>query len=234
MSSTKKTQRVDIEQRRTEMFLVAVVLVLSSLYCALEWQVPLADDDSMVSFEDIIEDIDFAKLREDFDMVPAVAEVSVPEHVSSVVVAAETEPEELLTPMEEAADGIEDGSDDAMECPETAAQLLITPLNDHETLVVMEQMPQFPGGASAFMKWLTANIKYPSTARDRKIQGKIVVSFIVDSDGTTTALKIEETSNSLLSNVVLAALRRMPPWQPGVQNGKTCATMIKVPINFEL
>ncbi len=217
------------------MFLVAIVLILSLFYGALEWNVPLSAGEDGDSIEEFMEDIDFDKLKKDLDMVAAVQDSPPPEAVKTVVAVAE---EELQTDMEERSDEVENGNDGG-EGDETAeeeepAEILSTPLNDRESLVVMERLPEFPGGAAAFMKWITANLKYPKTAQDKKIKGKVVVSFIVDEEGNATNLKIEKTDNRLLGNAVLAVMGNMPKWKPGVQDGKICETMIRIPVNFEL
>ncbi len=218
------------------MFLVALVLVVSALYCVLAWTVALHDEERPAALEDIIENIDLDKLKKDYDMVAAMEEISLPSAAPSIVVAAERVPAEEPV----AADNEDATEEDETEAIETATALddvpprLITPINDRESLMVMESMPEFPGGAAAFMQWLTANIHYPATARDKKIEGRVVVSFIIDSEGKVKKLRIEESNNHLLSTLVINVLGTMPPWTPGVQHGERCATMIRVPINFEL
>ena len=99
---------------------------------------------------------------------------------------------------------------------------------------IVEDLPQFPGGAVAMMKWLTANLKYPPSAQKRKIQGKVMVQFIVAADGTMTDLKIVKPLEKSLDNEALRVMRIMPKWKPGVQNGKPCRTMVCIPIVFKL
>ncbi len=215
------------------MFLVAVVLVLSVVYGALSWNISFSEGSDMSSLDDIMEDIDFDKLKKDYDMVAALTEIDLSQAVSNIVVAAEVEQvEELLSSADEDS-GQGDREGEKTETVEPLP-LFITPINDSESLVVVESMPEFPGGATAFMKWLTENIKYPATARDKKIEGRVVVSFIIDVEGNPTKLRLEESSDRLLGSLVMSVLGKMPKWKPGVQNGQLCPTMIRVPINFEL
>ncbi len=235
MAEAKKTEKANLERRRGEMFLLALVVILSCVYCALEWNMALYKSDSTASIEDIMEDIDLDRLKKDFDMVAAISEIDLSEVVGNIVVATEIEQtEELLSASEETSEGSGDVMDEEEELMDVPSQLLITPLNEHESLVVMEQLPEFPGGASAFMKWITANVKYPRRAQDLKIEGSVVVSFIVDTEGNPTMMKLEKSTNPMLGSFVLGVMRNMPKWKPGVQNGKICPAMIRVPINFEL
>ncbi len=231
---SKKSAAADLERRRKEMFLVAVVIILSVIYCILSWDMSVAEVDNVFSIDDILEDLDLDHLRRDVDVVAAITEVPMVEEVTQVVVAADEQPDELLA----AEDTGETGDDDAMDAAETvddtSQQTYITPLNDSESLVVAEQLPQFPGGATAFMKWITANVTYPKTAQDKKIEGRVVVSFIIGIDGKATDITIEASPDALLSALVLGVMQRMPAWQPGIADGKLTPTMVRVPINFQL
>ncbi|MCD8282405.1 MAG: TonB family protein [Prevotella sp.] len=235
MKDIKKSRRADLEHRRVEMFLVALVLILSLAYCALGWNVGLRDGEDDASIEEIMEDIDFDRLKKDLDMVAAIENTPPADEAKSVVVVARTEEaaqEEQAN--EETADDEPGGKDKEKETPDEPSKLFSTPLSDSESLVVMERMPEFPGGASAFMKWITSNIKYPPAAQQRHITGKVVVSFIVDEEGNATKLALVSADDRRLGNAVMSVMSRMPKWIPGVQDGKICRTMIKVPINFEL
>ena len=104
------------------------------------------------------------------------------------------------------------------------------PLNFH----VVEDLPQFPGGAVEFMKWLTKNLRYPASARIRKIQGKVVAVFYVEKDGSITGINITQSLSAECDREALRVLRMMPAWQPGIQNDKPCRTKVCIPIVFKL
>ena len=99
---------------------------------------------------------------------------------------------------------------------------------------VVEDLPQFPGGAVEMMKWLQRNLKYPPVVQERKIQGKVVAEFIVNKDGSLTDFKVVKSLNSMCDREVLRVLRMMPRWTAGVQNDQPCRTMFAVPIVFKL
>jgi len=98
----------------------------------------------------------------------------------------------------------------------------------------VEQLPEFPGGASEFMKWLTKNLRYPPQAQQKNIQGKVVAQFIVNKDGSISHLEILKSVHPLLDREALRVLGMMPPWKAGLQNDKPCRTQVCIPIVFKL
>lgn len=117
---------------------------------------------------------------------------------------------------------------------EVKPQIMEYNMNEPESFHVIEELPEFPGGATAFMKWITTNLKYPKFAQDGKIEGTVVVSFIVDTKGNVQKLRLEKSNNRALGVEVIKIMGNMPKWKPGHKNGKPCTAMIAVPINFEL
>ena len=99
---------------------------------------------------------------------------------------------------------------------------------------VVEELPQYPGGAVEFMKWLTKNLRYPAVARNRKTQGKVVAVFYVEKDGSVTGIKITQSLSPECDREALRVLRMMPTWTPGIQNDKPCRTKVCIPIVFKL
>ncbi len=235
MTLNKKTPRANLERRRHALFLMALVLVLSLLYTALEWNVQVFQDRSSATLDDIIEDLDLDLLKKDFDMVAALSEIEIKEETGNIVVTVDIEqPEELLTSIDEENSGMGENNSETEKIQDAEEQLVLATLNDHEKLIIMEKLPEFPGGASAFMKWLTTNIKYPPSAQQKKISGQVLVSFIIDTEGNPTDITLVSASNPTLGSLVMSVLNRMPKWEPGVQEGHICSTMVKLPINFEL
>jgi protein TonB len=111
-----------------------------------------------------------------------------------------------------------------------ATDMQDNPLNFH----VVEDLPQFPGGAGEFMKWLTKNLRYPVDAERQKIQGKVVVQFIVSKDGTVGNIEIVKSLDPSCDREALRVLRMMPKWKAGIQDGKPCRTKVCIPIVFRL
>lgn len=98
----------------------------------------------------------------------------------------------------------------------------------------VEVMPKFPGGQAAFMSYLSQNVKYPTIARESGTQGKVVVQFVVGTDGSLTDIRVITSVDPYLDAEALRVIRAMPRWQPGKVNGKPVRVKYTVPINFRL
>lgn len=107
-------------------------------------------------------------------------------------------------------------------------------LGENKVFVSVEQAPQFPGGVSAFGKFLESNIKYPSQSRENNIQGKAFISFIVEADGSLSDIHAVRGPSEDIKAEAVRVLTGSPKWEPGVQNGHAVRTQYTVPINFTL
>lgn len=103
-----------------------------------------------------------------------------------------------------------------------------------KTYDVVEEMPQFPGGPSALMQYLSRSVKYPEEAYKKNIQGRVIVNFVVEKDGSITNAKVVRSIDPLLDAEALRVVNSMPKWQPGKQNGVPATTKYTVPITFKL
>ncbi len=235
MLDNKKSEKANLEHRRTEMFLVALVIIFSCVFAALEWKSVVPDVEYGAEISEIIENIDFNKLKKEQDMLVAVIPQEKPKETPKLKVvdeAAEESSEEIMPDEQEAV-----GADSQTETEgiEESEPEMLAPVNSEPVdYQVVEQLPEFPGGASAFMKWITANVKYPKFAQERKLEGKVVISFLVDTEGNVTRMRIEKSNNRELGIAVLQVMETMPKWKPGISEGKPCTTMVAVPINFEI
>jgi TonB family protein len=108
-----------------------------------------------------------------------------------------------------------------------------TPANS-DVFVVVEQMPEFPGGMEAMMQFLGENIRYPQSAQQNGIQGRVVCSFVIDSSGVITDARIEKGVDPALDREALRVVYSMPAWKPGKQRGKAVAVAYTIPVNFRL
>lgn len=103
-----------------------------------------------------------------------------------------------------------------------------------EVFMVVEEMPEFPGGLAELMKFLGANIKYPKEAVDKRIQGRVTVSFVVDKTGETRDFNIIRSLDPILDAEALRVLKEMPKWTPGKQRGEAVSVKYTVPVTFRL
>ncbi|WP_448698424.1 energy transducer TonB [Mucilaginibacter sp. AW1-3] len=100
--------------------------------------------------------------------------------------------------------------------------------------IAVEVNPEYPGGESAFGKFLQKNIRYPSIAKENGIQGKAYLQFIVERDGSLTDIKSLRDPGSGLGEEAIRVLKMSPHWKPGVQNGKPVRVQYTIPVNFSL
>jgi TonB family protein len=103
-----------------------------------------------------------------------------------------------------------------------------------QVFFIVEEMPEFPGGESALRKFIAETVKYPVEAQKNKIQGKVYVTFVVDSEGNVTDSKIARGVDPSLDMEALRVVGLLPKWKPGLQKGKPVAVSYTVPINFVL
>lgn len=107
-------------------------------------------------------------------------------------------------------------------------------LPDNALFVEVEQKPEFPGGDAALMKYISDNIRYPKNAHDNKIEGRVVISFVIRKDGTIGETKILRSVDPELDAEALRVVRSLPAFTPGKMNGKAVAVWYTIPITFKL
>lgn len=111
----------------------------------------------------------------------------------------------------------------------------IRPQNDKDQIwELVEQMPEFPGGTSAMIKYLGDNLHYPETAQKVGIQGRIIVRFIVGTDGNICQPEVVRGIEPALDAEALRVVQTMPRWKPGMNKGKAVAVKYHIPIMFSL
>ena len=106
---------------------------------------------------------------------------------------------------------------------------------DEKVYIVVEKMPEFPGGQQALFDYLSANVQYPKIARENGIQGRSIVQFVVNKDGSISDVEIVRSGGDpSLDREAIRVIRSMPNWIPGRQGGKLIRVKYTVPVNFRL
>lgn len=129
--------------------------------------------------------------------------------------------------------GNDDANGEVLKLKEAVAQPEPKP-EVEKVFDVVEQMPSFPGGPSALMEWLSNNVKYPVVAQENGVQGRVVVSFVVERDGSITDVKVVRGVDPSLDKEASRVVRAMPRWIPGKQNGSAVRVKYNVPVAFRL
>jgi len=120
-----------------------------------------------------------------------------------------------------------------------AKQMLVTepvkPKEEENTVFeYVEQMPSFPGGDAALMRYLSKNIKYPPLAEENGIQGRVICSFVVERDGSVSDIRIKRSVDPSLDKEAMRVVSAMPKWIPGRQNGQMVRVKYTLPVTFRL
>ena len=106
--------------------------------------------------------------------------------------------------------------------------------DDPKVFDVVEQMPAFPGGPNAMFEYLSKSIKYPAVAEENAVQGRVIVTFVVEKDGSITKVKVAKSIDPSLDKEAVRVIRNMPHWIPGKQNGSAVRVKYTVPVEFRL
>lgn len=226
-----------MENKRVTNYLLGLVVVLSFLFVGLEYNSQSRTfnlDDELP--DDIFEEMEVLPEVEKNEMVSAAKPTAAPS-ITTKIKAVDTPvtlPEKVNMRNEEEEEGNE-ATRQQNETPTTAIEQPVPePIADDNKPCIVQQMPEYPGGIVEFMKWLQRTLRYPPTAQQQGIQGSVMVSFIVNVDGTITEQKVVRGVNEELDAEALRVISNMPKWKPGLDKGKPCRTLFAIPIVFKL
>ena len=180
--------------------------------------------------------------REIGGQVPEVAEVQqkADQALNADVAVANPTAEEAKAAAEakkaEEAKAAELAKSEAEQKAEAKASDATAPADTTKNVVydVTETLPQFPGGQGVLMKYLAANIKYPASAVKAKKQGRVIVTFIIQKDGSVAKARIARSVDPELDAEALRIVKAMPNWTPGTQDGKPVNVNYTIPVVFSL
>ena len=109
-----------------------------------------------------------------------------------------------------------------------------TTTENNEVFATVEKQPEYPGGMAELMKFLSSNIQYPTACKKKGIQGKVVVQFVVDTDGSITDVQVIRKVDPRLDEEAIRVIKAMPKWIPGMNGGKNVRVRFTLPVNFNL
>lgn len=225
----KKSPKADLEGKKSTWMLIGYVLILAAVFVAFEW----TDRDKQVTTDTgIVEQI----VEE--EMIPITEE---PEEVKQAPPPPEAPKlEEVIQIAENDAD-VEETTIKSSEDDNTAVDIkYVEPVVEEEEPVeeeifmVVEKMPEFPGGMAELMKFLSKNIKYPTIAQENGVQGRVIVQFVVNQDGSIVDPVVMRSVDPYLDKEALRVISAMPKWKPGMQRGKAVRVKYTVPVIFRL
>ncbi|MGY8979614.1 MAG: energy transducer TonB [Flavobacteriales bacterium] len=213
----KKNPKISLENKKSLFFQIGLAVTLLLVLIAFEWKSYEKNDYNLgsLNLDDMEEEIIPITRQE---VKPPPPPPPPPEVIE--IVEDEVEIENELE--------IEDTETDEDEIIEIEEE------DDEEFFMVVENMPEFPGGDLGLMKFIQKNVKYPAIAKEYNITGKVYVSFIVDKGGSVTNVKIVRGVDKNLDAEALRVVSALPKYKPGKQRGKPVRVMFTIPINFTL
>lgn len=123
----------------------------------------------------------------------------------------------------------------AIFCLMTAsAQKTVVSQENQKVFDTVEQMPEYPGGMPALIEFLQSNMKYPEDAQKQKVEGRVMVMFVVEKDGSITDVKVARNVFPSLDEEAVRVVNAMPKWTPGKEKGKPVRVQYTLPISFRL
>ena len=221
----KKSENASLEKDKVVYVLMGLVFTLSLVYVALEWTerevTKYEVTDTEFLFEEEVEIQQTSQETPPPPPPPAVQEVEVLNVVEDNV---ETETIEVTT--------------EETETEVVIAAPVEAPVEEEEeevVFVVVESMPEFPGGQQALFKYLSENVKYPVIAQENGIQGRVICQFVVNKDGSIVDVEVVRSGGDpSLDKEAIRVIKSMPKWKPGKQRGKAVRVKYTVPVNFKL
>lgn len=223
----KKSPKADLESKKSTWLLVGYVIVLAFMFVAFEW----TKRDIKIDTSQTITDVFFEE-----EIIPITEQ---PEQVTPPPPEAPSIAE-TLTIVEDDAD-VEETAIVSSEELNQAVEIKYVPVaveeeepEEQTIFEVVENMPDFPGGQAALMQYLAKNIKYPTIAQENGTQGRVIVQFVVNKDGSIVDAKVVRSVDPYLDKEALRVINTMPKWKPGMQRGKPVRVKFTVPVMFRL
>lgn len=109
-----------------------------------------------------------------------------------------------------------------------------TTISAQKPFVTVEKMPNYPGGENAMQEFIKNNLKYPKEAQEQGIQGRVTVQFVVEENGELSNITVIRGLDSACDAEAVRAIKSMPKWSPGMQDGKNVPVYFNLPIQFKL
>ena len=224
----KKSPKADLENKKTTNLLIGAILTLSVLFIGFEW----SERDKQVATDTGLTEIVFEE-----EIIP-ITEQEQPKQAPPPPEAPKVE--EVLEIMDNDSK-VEESTIQASDDTQAAVEVKYTPVEVEEEEVEEEQIFQiveepasFPGGMGECMKWLGKNIKYPTISQENGVQGRVIIQFVVNKDGSIVDAQVARGVDPYLDKEALRVVGQMPKWKPGKQRGKEVRVKYTLPVMFRL
>lgn len=226
----KKAKNANLEDKKLTFLLLGLVIALGISFIALEWTQTEVTKYEVEDVEFLVEEeIEIIQTDQNQPQTPPPPPPPAPaEEIILEIVDNETETETIVINTEtDEKDVVEIAAPIAAPEPEE---------EEEETIfMVVEKMPEFPGGQAELFKYLSKSIKYPVIAQENGIQGRVICQFTVNRDGSIVDVRaVRSSGDASLDKEAIRVIQSMPKWKPGEQRGKAVRVNYTVPVTFRL
>ena len=231
----KKSAKADLERGKGLSLLLGLLVALSVVFVGLEWRSAVTQAQAQEKafnpqdVEDVM-NIEDQQKPDEPEPEPEQAqqtEVQLPDELKIV-----SNDKEVIKPSFVSVD--QDKPLPPPNIPLGTKNVQVDEEVDQAIFEVVEEQPEFPGGMEALLKYLAKNINYPESAVDNGIQGKVMVRFVVERDGSVSAVETYKSVDPALDKEAVRVVKTLPKWKPGRQQGKAVRTRYIVPVVFRL
>ena len=224
----KKSPQADLEGKKTTNLLIGAIMILAVLFVGFEW----SERDKKVMTDSGIQEVMFEE-----EIIP-ITEQEQPQQAPPPPQAPPAE--EVLeiiendSQVEESTIQASDDTNAAVEVKYTPVEVEEEEVDEQEIFTIVEEMPEFPGGQAAALKWIANELKYPAIAQENGVQGRVTVRFTINADGSVVDPVILRGVDPHLDKEALRVIGKMPKWKPGKQRGKAVRVSYNLPVRFKL
>lgn len=227
----KKTNRANLERSKGLFFLMGLVVALATVFVAFEW------GNKEIKVEEIEQDFVLEEI-EDIQITPQEEQQPEPEPEpqQEVVVEELTIVEDDVKVADVQIVSVDDAANKLQQTftPPAPTQRSREEVAEDHIFEYLEEMPEFPGGQAEMMKWLQKNVQYPPIAAENNIQGRVMVSFVVEPNGSISNVQVVRGVDPNLDKEAMRVVKSMPKWKPGMQTGKPVRARFTLPVQFRL
>lgn len=227
----KKSKQANLENNKQLYFLMGLVVALAVVFTAFELgQKEIKFQD--ISSNQVVEEIENIEITPPDDNQapppPPPPAPAIAEEINVVENDVNIEQVEIISTDDN------ENKQQAIFAPPSAGTGRAETVQDDQIFDFLEEMPEFPGGETEMMKFLSKNVVYPTIASENGIQGRVMVGFVVERDGSVSDVKVLRGVDPSLDKEAVRVVKSMPKWKPGMQTGKPVRCRFTIPVNFRL
>lgn len=228
----KKSSKADLENKKGIFFEIGLVIALACLLVAFEWKTNVKVEEGFITVAEEPMEEEIIPITQQMMMKPPPPPPPAPRLTDLMqIVEEELEIDEVLE-IDDVESNTANRDSYSYDYSGTGQGDYDEYSGESDVFVVVEDMPRFPGGD--VQAWLSKHVKYPVIAQENNIQGRVVVQFVIEKDGSITDVRVIRPVDPSLDKEAVRVIQTMPKWIPGKQRGKAVRVSYTVPINFKL